>query len=137
MTTKRCSQRFPKKLTPICSSDALEVGGLGVRFEVVCESDALPAFVVRHSRGVAAYINRCAHLALELDWERGLFFDVGQRHLICATHGALYTADNGECVSGPCNGSGLEALKIVETEGTIYLSDPHYVGFCREAETEG
>jgi len=123
-------ERGSQRLTAICSSDALEVGGLGVRFGVVDENDTWPAFVVRHSQGLAAYINRCAHLALELDWDNGLFFDVDQRHLICTTHGALYTADTGECVSGPCNGSGLEALKVVEARGTVYLSDPRYVGFC-------
>jgi len=128
------SQGLPQRLIVICSSEVLEVGGLGVRFEVVGESDTWPAFVVRHSQGLAAYINRCAHLALELDWNRGHFFDVDQFHLICATHGALYTADTGECVSGPCNGSGLDMLKVVETEGTVYLSDPRYKGLCREGK---
>ena len=134
MSVKKGSQGLPQRLAAICSSDALAVGGLGVRFEVTDESDTWPAFVVRHAQGLAAYINRCAHLALELDWDRGLFFDVDQRHLICATHGALYTADTGECVGGPCNGSGLQVLQVVETEGTVYLSDPRYVGPCREAE---
>ena len=128
MSAKRSSRSPPKSLVAICSSDALETGGLGVRFEVADESVTLPAFVVRHSEGVAAYINRCAHLALELDWDRGLFFDVDQRQLICATHGALYTADTGKCVSGPCNGTGLEALEVVEKEGTVYLRDPRYAG---------
>ena len=134
MSVNKDSKGPPQRLAAICSSDALAVGGLGVRFEVADESATWPAFVVRHSKGLAAYINRCAHLALELDWDPGLFFDVDQRHLICATHGALYTADTGECVSGPCNGSGLQVLQVVEIEGTVYLSDPRYVGPCREAE---
>ena len=134
MTVKRGSQEFTKRFGAICSSGALTVGGRGVRFEVADENDTSPAFVVRHSQGLAAYINRCAHLALELDWDRGLFFDVDQLHLICATHGALYTADTGECVSGPCNGSGLEPLKVVEIEGVVCLSDPRYVWVSRVAK---
>lgn len=128
------SQVLPHRFSAICPSDALAVGGLGIRFEVADESDTWPAFVVRHSQGLAAYINRCAHLALELDWNRGMFFDVDQRHLICATHGALYAADTGECVGGPCNGSGLEVLQVVEVEGAVYLSDPRYRGPCSGAK---
>ena len=96
MIAQRDSQEPPRGFTVICSSDDLEVGGLGVCFEVADENNIWPAFVVRHSQGVAAYINRCAHLALELDWDRGHFFDLDKRYLICATHGALYTADTGE-----------------------------------------
>ena len=77
------------------------------------------------------------HLDLELDWDPGLFFDLDQRHLICATHGALYSAGTGECVSGPCNGSGLEVLQIEETEGIVYLTDPRYVRPRRENKFEG
>ena len=125
------SRGLPKRFAAICSSDVLIVGGLGVRFEVTDERESWPAFVVRHSQGLAAYINRCAHLALELDWDPGLFFDVDQKHLICATHGALYAADSGECVSGPCDGSGLEALQVVEAEGNVYLNDPRYTWLRR------
>lgn len=114
-------------LFAICSSDALVVGGRGVRFAVADEKDIWPAFAVRHSRGIVAYINRCAHLALELDWDPGYFFDHEGYHLICATHGALYAVDTGRCVDGPCNGLGLEALQVAETRGAIYLKDRRYV----------
>jgi len=127
----------PKRFVAICSSDALDVGGLGFRFEVADHNRGWPAFVVRHSQGVAAYINRCAHLTLELDWDRGHFFDVDQQHLVCATHGALYTADTGECVSGPCNGSGLEVLKVDEKGGAVYLRDPRYSKISLEEKCKG
>ena len=137
MSVKKDSQGLSRRLVAICPSSDLVTGGLGVRFEVAGENNTWPAFVVRHSQGVAAYINRCAHLALELDWDPGLFFDVDQRHLICATHGALYTADTGQCIGGPCNESGVEVLRVVETAGTVYLSDPHYSGVYREAKAGG
>ena len=126
----------PRGRTVICSSDDLAVGGLGVCFEVYDGNAIWPAFVVRHPRGVSAYINRCAHLTLELDWDRGHFFDVHRHYLICAAHGALYEADTGKCVSGPGNGSGLEALKVTETEGDVYLIDLQYGKPCGEANVE-
>lgn len=137
MIARRDSLESSTEFAVICSSGDLEVGGLGICFEVADESGNWPAFVIRHPQGVAAYINRCAHMALELDWDRGHFFDLDQRYLICATHGALYEADTGECVSGPCSGSGLEALKVVERKGTVYLIDSRYDEFRREINTEG
>ena len=134
MNVEKGSQGHSQRLVAICASRDLVAGGLGVRFEVADESDTWPAFVIRHSEGLAAYINRCAHLALELDWNPGLFFDVDQRHLICATHGALYTADTDECVGGPCNESGLEVLKVVEKEGTDYLNDSYYARPCQQVK---
>ena len=137
MIAQKDSQEPTRRFTVICLSGDLAVGGLGVCFKVADERGIWPAFVIRHPQGVAAYINRCAHLALELDWERGNFFDLDRCYLICATHGAVYAADTGECVSGPCNGSGLELLKVVEAEGTVYLIDSRYGEPCQEVNTEG
>jgi nitrite reductase/ring-hydroxylating ferredoxin subunit len=136
VTRKKDERRLSQSLNAICSSNALRTGGLGVRFEVVNEDGTWPAFVVRHSNGLGAYINRCAHLALELDWDPGLFFDIDQRHLICATHGALYAANTGKCISGPCNGSGLEWLRVIETKGIVYLMDPCYVRASGKPKSE-
>lgn len=134
MIVKRGSAGDTKELTTICSSSALAVGGSGVRFQVTNGIRTWPAFVVRHSKGVSAYINRCAHLDLQLDWDPGNFFDIDKQHLICATHGALYTANTGECVSGPCNGLGLELVQVLEIEGNVYLDDPIYVSILQEAK---
>ena len=48
------------------------------------------AFAVRFRGRVRAFLNRCGHLPVELDWEEGRFFDASGLYLICATHGALY-----------------------------------------------
>ena len=112
----------------LCASNDLLLGGLAVRFSVKdSKANTWPAFVVRHRHGVSAFINRCSHLALELDWEPGHVFDVDDaEHLVCATHGALYVAKSGDCVGGPCNGMGLEALTVEEESGSVYLKDPTY-----------
>jgi nitrite reductase/ring-hydroxylating ferredoxin subunit len=34
------------------------------------------------------------------------------RHLICATHGAVYRPDDGVCVAGPCVGASLTLLPV-------------------------
>lgn len=96
-----------------------------MRFEVEYFGETVPAFVVRHAGVVRGYLNRCSHVAMELDWQEGLFFDSDGRDLICSTHGALYSAHDGRCLGGPCNGSPLVKLLVEEHDGKVY-----FMGFC-------
>ena len=116
--------------TYLCAADLLESGHHGFRFEVSRDGQTLPAFVIRHIHGVSAFLNRCGHRELELDWSLGEFFDQESRWLICATHGALYDPVTGSCKSGPCNGAGLTPLDVIEEEGAIYLVDACYRGMA-------
>jgi nitrite reductase/ring-hydroxylating ferredoxin subunit len=105
----------------ICAAAQLGDGGTGVRFSVRRHGREEPAFAIRF-RGVAhAYLNRCGHTPIELDWQEGEFFDLEKRWIICATHGAIYHPATGECVGGRCNGRGLVRLSIIEEEGNVYL----------------
>jgi nitrite reductase/ring-hydroxylating ferredoxin subunit len=109
----------------ICASAALQEGGLGVRFEVEYFGDAVPAFVVRHEGRVHGYLNRCAHVAMELDWREAEFFDLEGRDLICSTHGAVYAAGSGRCLGGPCAGKPLVRLQVEERDGRVYYLGVH------------
>jgi nitrite reductase/ring-hydroxylating ferredoxin subunit len=105
----------------ICPSGALADGGAGVRFEVEYFGDAAPAFVVRYGGRVHGYLNRCSHVAMELDWQEGVFFDADGRDLLCSTHGATYAAATGRCLGGPCNGTPLVKLRLEERMGLVYF----------------
>src|SRR6267378_262892 len=91
----------------ICSSADLTDSGDGVRFELEVHGRPEPAFAVRYKGRVYAYLNRCAHMPMELDWKPGKFFDVWGLHLICSTHGATYAPDTGRCLRGPCFQEGI------------------------------
>lgn len=106
----------------ICASAALQEAGRGVRFEVDYFGEPAPAFVVRAGGRVHGYLNRCAHVATELDWREGEFFDLQGRDLICSTHGAVYAADSGRCLGGPCGGKPLVRLRIEERAGQVYTT---------------
>ena len=108
----------------ICASAALREAGPGVRFEVELRGAPAPAFAVRFEGRVRGYLNRCAHVAMELDWRAGEFFDAAGRDLICSTHGAVYAAASGKCLGGPCNGAPLVRLALEERDGAVY-----YLGF--------
>jgi nitrite reductase/ring-hydroxylating ferredoxin subunit len=105
----------------ICDSAELVDSGRGVRFEVEYFGERAPAFAVRYAGKVHAYLNRCAHVAMELDWQEGVFFDSGGRDLLCSTHGAMYDTGTGRCIGGPCNRSPLVKLGIEEREGKVYF----------------
>lgn len=114
----------PERL--ICAADDLEEGGKGVRFEVEVRGRTVPAFAVRYDGAVHGYLNQCAHVPVELDWEAGMFFDLSGLYLMCATHGATYLPDSGRCVRGPCNGGRLRKLGVFERDGAIYLTQEEH-----------
>jgi nitrite reductase/ring-hydroxylating ferredoxin subunit len=106
----------------ICPSEALVERGDGVRFPLPEMGERATGFVVRMRGKAYGYINRCAHVPVELDWEEGRFFDLTRTYLVCSTHGAHYEADTGYCAMGPCKGKSLQPLKIAEHDGNIYLT---------------
>ncbi len=105
----------------ICDSTTLQDGGPGLRFTVNSATSSGAAFAIRFQGFVYAYVNRCAHRTVELDWQEGEFFDDSRLYLICATHGAMYKPTSGDCAGGPCRGRSLEALKILERNGKVYF----------------
>jgi nitrite reductase/ring-hydroxylating ferredoxin subunit len=105
----------------ICESVALRDGEDGVRFTVTRPGGEAPAFAVRFGGRVYAFLNRCAHVPIELDWVPGRFFDDSRRYLICATHGAMYEPRSGHCVAGPCRGARLGVVPVVEHDGAVFL----------------
>ncbi len=111
----------------ICDSESLDEGGKGIRFPVTVGDDDLTAFVVRYGQEPRAYLNRCAHLPMELDWTEGEFFESSGLYLMCATHGALYEPDTGHCAGGPCRGGRLHAINVVERDKKIFWEPDDYV----------
>ena len=105
----------------ICISADLPEAGMGVRFEVERYGCTEPAFAIRWHGVARAYLNRCGHVPVELDYQPGQFFDFSNLYLVCATHGALYDPASGVCRGGRCNGVGLVPLQICEEDGEIYL----------------
>lgn len=105
----------------ICRSEDVREGEDGVRFSVTRVTGEEPAFVVRFQGRVHAYLNRCAHVPVELDWLPGKFFDDSRLYVICATHGAMYEPETGYCVFGPCRGARLVPLRVEERDGVVYL----------------
>ncbi|WP_205960398.1 Rieske (2Fe-2S) protein [Ramlibacter henchirensis] len=104
---------------PLCNSKDLVDGGLAVPFDVVYGGYTCRAFAIRWKGSVHAYLNRCAHVAMELDWQPNRFFDDTGQWLLCSTHGAVYRPDTGACAGGPCRG-GLVRIELSERDGVVH-----------------
>ncbi len=113
-------QAVPASAVHICAAAELEDGGRGVRFPLTAWGEQRTGFVVRYRGKVHAFLNRCAHVPVELDWNEGDFFDSSGTYLMCSTHGALYLPDSGHCAGGPCRGGKLQPISVLEIGGEIY-----------------
>lgn len=106
----------------ICESHMLVERKQGLRFALPELGERATGFVVRYNGTVYAFINQCAHIPVELDWNEGDFFDLSKNYLMCATHGAHYQPETGECVMGPCKGRKLQAIQVVERDNKILIN---------------
>jgi nitrite reductase/ring-hydroxylating ferredoxin subunit len=113
-----------KDAIALCASTDLANGGLAVPFDVVFAGQTCRAFAVRYQGQVHGYLNRCAHVAMEMDFQPNRFFDISGDWLICATHGALYQPKTGQCRSGPCRG-GLIKITLSEGDGVVHWHTAH------------
>jgi len=100
----------------VCRSEELVDGGSGVRRAARIGAEEVVVFFVRYDGRAYGYLNRCAHVPMELDWAEGQFFESSGLYLMCATHGAIYAPDTGKCVGGPCRGGRLRALQVDERD---------------------
>ncbi|MEI6733072.1 MAG: Rieske 2Fe-2S domain-containing protein [Comamonadaceae bacterium] len=103
----------------LCESSALSNSERAVPFEVSYDGRNCAAFAIRYLDHVYAYLNRCAHIPMEMDYQPDRFFDSTGQLLMCATHGATYQPQTGACRGGPCRG-GLIKIDTSEHNGIVY-----------------
>ncbi len=119
MSDRSVAPSAPGEWLPLCRSADLVSAGAAVPFDVVYLGQTCRAFAVRHQGQVHAYLNRCTHVPMELDWQPNQVFDDSGRWLLCATHGAMYRPDTGACAGGPCRG-GLVKIGLREEGGWVH-----------------
>jgi nitrite reductase/ring-hydroxylating ferredoxin subunit len=81
-----------------------------------------PIIVVRWGRRVFAYVNRCPHDGVNLDWERNQFLDPTGTRLMCGKHGALFDLGSGLCSEGPCQGRRLVPVALTVLDDDICVT---------------
>ncbi|MBF8272400.1 MAG: hypothetical protein HW380_1505 [Magnetococcales bacterium] len=72
-------------------------------------------FVLKYRGEVRAYVNSCTHFqGVPLNPNNiGNFLDKNDASLIyCGVHGSRFDIETGACVSGDCDGVGLESVPV-------------------------
>ncbi len=109
----------------------------GVFLRFLCASSHLPEsqsrgfeledyklLAIRRQGEVFIYKNRCPHRGIPLERQPDQFLDSSASLIQCATHGALFLIENGECVAGPCEGQSLTGLDCHEDAQGIWVTLP-------------
>jgi nitrite reductase/ring-hydroxylating ferredoxin subunit len=104
----------------LCAAAELADRGRAVLFDVVLYRESVRAFALRFDGRVVAYVNRCAHVPSELDWQPGEFLDSGREFILCSIHGAAYAPQTGRCIAGPCGRGRLVEIEVEERDGEVY-----------------
>lgn len=109
---------------PLCNAADLANSGEAVPFDVIYCGQTSQAFCIRYQDQVHAYLNRCSHVPMEMDYQPNRFFDSTGHWLMCATHGAMYDPQTGACRGGPCRG-GLIKIALSERGGVVHWHTAH------------
>jgi len=83
-------------------------------------------FVINYHGHFHAYVNRCRHVPMAMDWVDNEFFAEQGRYLMCQTHNAYYDPASGECIAGPPSTCGkfLYRVPLEILKGSIYALPP-------------
>ena len=81
-------------------------------------------FIVRKGDGIFAYQNFCVHVGHQLNWSPNKFLTKDKSAIICASHGATYEIETGNCFAGPGSGKVLRRVDAAVRDGVVYVSGP-------------
>jgi len=94
------------------------------KFLLECEGQEIEGFLLNYAGELHAYVNRCRHVPMSLDWVENQFFTEDGRFVQCATHGAYYRPETGECVAGPPCGRSLVRIPLAVEGDAIVAGCP-------------
>jgi nitrite reductase/ring-hydroxylating ferredoxin subunit len=102
------------------------VSGESVKFMLPIRGTEEECFLINYNGELFAYVNRCRHIPMGLDWVDNQFFAEEGRYLMCQTHNAYYEPDTGECIAGPPTACGkyLYRVPIEIVDGVVFATPP-------------
>lgn len=104
----------------LCSvEDVPDEGGFEVSFGA--GKEPFRVLLLRQGDKVWAYLNSCPHFSLPLNFNPQTFVTLDGL-VMCAHHTAFFKFEDGDCVDGPCAGTGLTAIPIERRGSEVFLS---------------
>ncbi|MDO8430860.1 MAG: Rieske 2Fe-2S domain-containing protein [Candidatus Binatus sp.] len=109
----------------VAATDAIAPGE-SLKFMLPIRGADEECFVINYEGRFHAYVNRCRHVPMAMDWVDNQFFAEDCNYLMCQTHNAYYEPESGECIAGPPTACGKYLYRVpLQIEGdTIYASAP-------------
>ena len=104
-------------ITLVAEIDIPEGGSKGL------ESQGQYLFAVKKDGQVYLYRNSCPHLGTPLEWQEDVFLDPDGALIQCATHGALFEIETGNCIAGPCQGQHLQQIPYILDNGFVMVNE--------------
>ncbi|MBF0371063.1 MAG: Rieske 2Fe-2S domain-containing protein [Magnetococcales bacterium] len=115
----------PAPGTVLCSLDELPESG-GKEFHFGKGKRPFRLFVLRHAGGIRGYVNACSHFpGTPLNPNNiGNFLDThNPEQIYCGVHGSRFDIETGGCLSGDCDGDGLEPVPVEVMEGQLVIGE--------------
>jgi nitrite reductase/ring-hydroxylating ferredoxin subunit len=115
-----------KRRYKVARADAL-MPGESLKFSMPIRGADEECFLINFGGEFHAYVNRCRHVPMAMDWVDNQFFAEDGRYLMCQTHNAYYEPASGECIAGPPTACGKYLYRVVTEidDGVIYARPPH------------
>jgi len=109
----------------VCRTAALPAGE-SMKFMLPVRGADEECFVINFHGQYHAYVNRCRHVPMAMDWIDNQFFAEQGRYLMCQTHNAYFEPASGECIAGPPSACGkfLYRVPLEIDDGVIYARPP-------------
>jgi nitrite reductase/ring-hydroxylating ferredoxin subunit len=108
----------------VARTDAL-APGQSLKFMLPIRGADEECFLINFNGEFHAYVNRCRHVPMAMDWVENQFFAEESRYLMCQTHGAYYEPASGECIAGPPTACGKFLYRVLtEIEGGVIYARP-------------
>ncbi|MGH7814872.1 MAG: Rieske (2Fe-2S) protein [Candidatus Binataceae bacterium] len=124
-TRARRNSAPPSARYKVAAADAIAPGE-SLKFMLPIRGADEECFLINYRGKFYAYVNRCRHVPMAMDWVENQFFAGEGRYLMCQTHNACYEPETGECVAGPAAACGklLYRVPIEVEDGAIYARPP-------------
>ncbi|MGC2277253.1 MAG: Rieske 2Fe-2S domain-containing protein [Candidatus Binatus sp.] len=109
----------------VARADSLKPGE-SLKFMLPIRGADEECFLVNFGGEFHAYVNRCRHVPMAMDWVDNQFFAEDGRYLMCQTHNAYYEPASGECIAGPPTACGKYLYRVLTEidDGVVYARPP-------------
>jgi nitrite reductase/ring-hydroxylating ferredoxin subunit len=109
----------------VARTDSLKPGE-SLKFMLPIRGTDEECFLINFGGEFHAYVNRCRHVPMAMDWVDNQFFAEDGRYLMCQTHNAYYEPASGECIAGPPTACGKYLYRVMTEvdDGVIYARPP-------------